>query len=166
MLVVSDASPINILVRLGRVDILATLFHTIVVPPSVADEMSRPRTPQLVRDWISAPPPWLKVQSPAVPEPATSLRHRGERDAIRLARELGADAILLDDEKPRLAAARLGLRVVGTIGVLEQAANMGHIADLKTIHDQLRASDFYIGEQVLRDSLRRHLEILKGHRTI
>src|SRR5947207_1464885 len=117
MLVVSDASPLNILVRLGQVNLLASLFQSVVVPASVAEEMSRDATPIIVRQWIAQPPPWLSVRMPSSPVPSTFLRHRGERDAICLAQELAADAILLDEDKPRAQATKLGLRVIGTVGI-------------------------------------------------
>jgi len=163
MLVVSDASPINILIRLGKADVLAALFTAVVIPVSVAEEMSRPATPQVVRDWMAHPPPWLSIKSPANPAPATPSRHRGERDAIGLAQELKADAILLDEAKPRAQATLLGLRVIGTIGILEQAANKGHIPDLKAIHDQLRLSGFFVSDPILNASLARHLAFKKTH---
>ena len=75
---------------------LAAIFKAVVVPASVAEEMSKPATPQIVRDWIAHPPPWLSVRAPTSAQPEGPLRHRGERDAIRLAQELRADAILLD----------------------------------------------------------------------
>jgi len=92
-----------------------------------------------------------------MPEAVTPSRHRGERDAIQLAQELKADAILLYEDKPRAQAAKLGLRVVGTIGILELAANQGHIEDLKMVHEKLRATDFYISDKILNDSLARHI---------
>jgi predicted nucleic acid-binding protein len=148
---------LNILVRLGQVDVLALLFKGVVVPASVAEEMSRPATPQIVREWVAHPPPWVSVRTPTSAQPEGPLRHRGERDAIRLAQELRADAILLDEDKPRMQATKLGLRVVGTIGVLEQAANMGYIEDLQEVHARLRSTDFYISNNVLNASLARHL---------
>lgn len=158
MLVVSDASPINILVRLGHADVLAALFTSVVIPPSVAEEMSRAATPEVVRQWLSHAPEWLSVRAPASPDAGVESRHRGERDAIRLAEELHADAILLDEAKPRMWAASLGLRVIGTIGILELAANSGYIRDLRAVNDQLRQTDFYIDDSILDDSLARHLE--------
>ena len=157
MLVVSDASPLNILVRLEQVDVLASLFTAVVVPVFVAEEMSKPATPQIVREWIAHPPSWLSVRAPTSAQPEGPLRHRGERDAIRLAQELSADAILLDEDKPRTQATKLGLRVVGTIGVLEQAANKGYLQNLKAVHERLRKTDFYISDDILNDSLARHL---------
>ena len=157
MLVVSDASPINILIRLGRDNLLTLLFHSVVIPSSVAEEMSRSGTPEIVRNWMAHAPAWLSIQVPTNPVPGVELRHRGERDAIELARELNADAILLDEDKPRMQAIKLGLRVIGTVGILELAANKGHIRDLEAVHDQLRHTDFYISQKVLNDSLARHL---------
>jgi predicted nucleic acid-binding protein len=162
MLVVSDASPINILVRLEHVEILASLFSAVVVPASVADEMSRSQTPKIVRDWINSPPSWLSIRMPSLTQsPASSSRHRGERDAIQLAQELKADAILLDEARPRNQATKLGLLVVGTIGLLEQAANRGLIPNLKTVHDQLRTTNFFISGHILEASLARHLAYVK-----
>ncbi len=157
MLVVSDATPLNILVRLGHIHVLPAIFEQVVVPASVVDEMSRLATPPMVREWVANPPDWLSVLTPTIADPVTTLRHRGERDAIRLAQELSADAILLDDEKPRVQAKRLGLRVVGTIGILEISANRGLIKDLALVHQQLRLTDFYVSQSVLADSLTRHM---------
>jgi hypothetical protein len=51
----------------------------------------------------------------------------GEREAISLAREIQADAVLMDDYAGRRAAAQLELPVVGTLGLLEQAVIRGWI---------------------------------------
>jgi predicted nucleic acid-binding protein len=165
MLVVSDASPLNVLIRLGHADILAAIFKAVVIPPSVQQEMSRSTTPPEVRQWVAHPPPWLSVQSPANPVSPSERRHRGEEDAIRLALELNADAILLDEEKARIEAARAGLRVIGTVGILEQAADMGLISDLKSVHDRLRNTDFFIRDSILIASLQRHLDRLASRGT-
>jgi predicted nucleic acid-binding protein len=138
-------------------DVLPRLFKAVVVPTSVAEEMSQPTTPQVVREWIAHPPTWLSIRNPLSAQPQTSPRHRGERDAIVLAQELKADAILLDEDKPRAQATRLGLRVIGTVGVLEQAANRGLIESLRAVHDEMRKTDFYINDDILNNSLARHL---------
>jgi predicted nucleic acid-binding protein len=163
MLVVSDASPLNVLVRLGQSGVLEALFKSVVIPASVAEELSRSATPKPVRDWITNPPRWVSIRVPSVVEPAAPLRHRGERDAMQLAQELKADAILLDEDKPRAQAAKLGLRVIGTIGILEQSANQGLIDDLKLVHEKLRKTDFYISDKILADSLTRHLAYRHSH---
>ncbi len=161
MLVVSDASPLNILIRIGHVNVLPNLFTQVAIPTSVAEEMSRDATPATVREWINTPPSWIQIQSPAHRGESIQLRHRGESDAISLARELRADAILLDEEKPRKAAIKEGLVVVGTVGVLERAANVGLVADLKAVHDQLRRTDFRISSVLLDQSYAQHAEFVR-----
>jgi predicted nucleic acid-binding protein len=43
---------------------------------------------------------------------------RGESEAIALACELKADLVLLDEKDARLRGKRVGLRILGTIGIL------------------------------------------------
>src|SRR5712691_7936225 len=45
-----------------------------------------------------------------------------EREALALAEELHADLVLIDEDKGRQIARSLGLRVTGTLGVLDIAA--------------------------------------------
>lgn len=158
MLVVSDATPLNILIRLGHVEVLPALFERVAVPSSVVEEMSRSATPAVVRAWTANPPDWISIHVRDTADSPTSLRHQGERDAIALAQQIAADAILLDDEKPRAQAKRLGLRVVGTVGILEVAADRGLLEDLAGVHVRLRATDFRIADAVLANSLARHLQ--------
>jgi predicted nucleic acid-binding protein len=49
----------------------------------------------------------------------------GELEAICLACEIKAAAVLMDDRAGRSAAVHCGLAVIGTIGLLEQAAARG-----------------------------------------
>lgn len=121
MLVVSDATPLNVLVRINHVTVLPRLFQTVLIPPAVERELSHTRTPPEVRDWLATKPHWLEVRAPREVDP-TLTRDPGEREAICLAREIHAEAILLDDLRARRIAQRLGLHVIGTIAILARAA--------------------------------------------
>ena len=48
MIVVSDASPLNVLVRIGYADVLQVLFESVIIPPAVASELSHASTPEAV----------------------------------------------------------------------------------------------------------------------
>jgi hypothetical protein len=72
----------------------------------------------------------LVIDSTALPVDATLDRlHAGERAAILLAECTGADIVLLDEKAARTVAVGRGLRVIGLLGVLREAANRG-LADL------------------------------------
>ena len=61
MIVVADAAPFVVLVAIGHVDVLPTLFREVFIPPEVASELASPRRPPEVRAFIAPPPPWLHI---------------------------------------------------------------------------------------------------------
>ena len=154
MIVVSDASPLNLLIRIGHVDALATLFGTVVIPPAVAAELSHARTPETVRTWIATPPAWLEIRTPSMFDATLAMDDLGEVEAISLALELKADLLLADDRKARRAARERGLRITGAVGVLELASARG-LLSLEIAFEHLRATDFNIAERVLTEALKR-----------
>jgi predicted nucleic acid-binding protein len=103
--------------------------------------------------WAQAPPAWVKVQAPATLDKSLNV-DEGEREAICLAREVKATAILMDDKKGRAEAVRYGLRVAGTIGVLEAAAQRG-LFDFSTAIQRLRQTNAWLDEGVTQAALAR-----------
>ena len=157
MIVVSDASPINVLVRIGFIDVLPNLFGAVIVPPAVAMELSHSATPQAVRTWIDGRPTWLEIKAPTRIDPTLDFDDVGEREAISLALELKADLLLADDRKARRAALERGLAITGAVGVLELASARS-LLDLPQAFRRLRETDFSIAERVLEEALRRDAE--------
>lgn len=115
MIVVSDATPINALVQIGDIDVLHHLFGEVIIPPTVASELSAARTPAIVRQWLARPPGWLKIRASAFVDPSIA-PDLGEQEAICLGIELHADLLLVDDRGARAAARRAGMRLIGTVG--------------------------------------------------
>ena len=109
MIVIADTSPINYLVCIGSADLLPQLYGRVLVPPSVCGELRHPHAPEVVRSWIAHPPTWFEIVAPKqTPDSAlieTDL-DPGERDAILLAQELGADQLIMDDLDGRREAGR------------------------------------------------------------
>jgi predicted nucleic acid-binding protein len=125
LIVISDTSPLNYLVLIKAIDILPVLFEEVHVPTQVLVELAHSKAPQTVRQWASAPPEWVRVSTPTRKIVLPVQLDAGELEAIALALELGADAILIDDRKGRRAAEALGINAVGTVPVLEFAADGG-----------------------------------------
>jgi predicted nucleic acid-binding protein len=120
MIVVSDTTPLNYLILIEAADVLPALFGRVYAPKAVMLELSDPRSPQPVREWASSPPAWLTVQEPAQVDATLPKKlHKGEVEAISLAQELGADWVLIDERKASREAEGRGLRVAGTLGILE-----------------------------------------------
>jgi predicted nucleic acid-binding protein len=153
MIVVSDTSPLNYLVLIEQVQVLPVLFGRVIVPPAVMAELQHAGAPDVVRAWAASPPPWLEIQPPARIEPLLGLG-AGETQAIRLAQELLADAILIDERRAATIARQAGLFVTGTLGVLEIAAERGLIDVVQTIA-ALRQTTFRVSDEVLDGVLQR-----------
>jgi hypothetical protein len=86
------------------------------------------------------PTRWLQPRQIAVPpNPGLTERDPGEREAIALAEALRADALIID-EKGRREAERRKLRVIGTVRVLDDAAEAG-LLDCRTHSRACRDSD-------------------------
>jgi predicted nucleic acid-binding protein len=153
VIVISNTSPLNYLIQLGKDQVLAALFGTVSIPPAVGLELSRAQAPDVVRAWIAHPPPWLRICAPRTVDPSLDL-DLGESQAIALAEELHADRILLDETKARKIAVARGLKVAGTLAILFEAHERGLLDFARTI-DELRATTFYLDERLIRTILSR-----------
>ena len=141
-------SRINSVVGLGR----------IFIPRAVLRELQHPNTPAVVRTWLAAPPAWLEIH-PIAGRPTTALAMlvAGEQKAFVLAQALHANILLIDDGKARDLAIQQGLRVMGTVSVLEQAAAQGCV-DLSEVLTRLLTTNFRILPVIINDALARDAE--------
>jgi predicted nucleic acid-binding protein len=154
MTVVSDTTPLNYLILIDSAHVLPRLFGRVYAPSAVIQELSHPRSPESVRTWASCPPEWLTIQDPTQTDPSLKLG-AGEAAAITLAEELKADWVLLDERKGSREAESRGLRVAGTLGILEEAGARGFL-DYEQARDRLvLETTFYVTDDVLRESEQR-----------
>lgn len=129
-------------------------FERVVIPPTVFAELHRPNTPAAVQQWVQGLPAWVAVQKPTTID-FTLQVDAGEREAISLAREIDAAAVLIDDRAGRLAVAQCGLTVVGTLGLLEQASVRGWVA-LPEALERLRKTNARLDQKLIEAALERH----------
>ena len=150
-LVVSDAGP---LIALGRLDLLAVLpalFNQVKVPHEVLDECTARREQDDTRRILAAVQSGWLLPCEAKLIAATGL-DRGERAAIGLALELGA-RLLADDRAARAYAQASGLIVIGTLGILVQARQRGHVDAIAPLIERLRASGQRLSHAAVAEAL-------------
>jgi predicted nucleic acid-binding protein len=117
--VVADAGPLHYLVLIDCAGLLPQLFAAVLIPPVVRDELLRQSTPQKVKDWITSPPPWLKIEPVSRFHPVAHL-HPGEAAALQLALEMKTAVVLMDDLDGRAASRQLRLAVVARAAIAIQ----------------------------------------------
>jgi uncharacterized protein len=80
--------------------------------------------------------------------------HRGEREAIALAGERGAQ-LLVDDLRARRIASSLGIEVVGTLRILADAKRRKLVGPVRPIIVQMQSSGYRFEGALIRRFLQR-----------
>jgi predicted nucleic acid-binding protein len=157
MIVIADTSPIRYLVLIGQIDVLASLYGSILMPEAVALELSQSETPSAVREWIAHPPVWLEIRKP---ELSLSQLPRnlgpGECEAIALVSEVAADLLLVDDWADRRAAEALSISTSVTLGILDLGDELGFL-DSRDAIERLLATNFRAGSQLVKTIIDRSM---------
>lgn len=149
MVIVADTSPVNYLILIDQIAILPKLYARVLIPPAVFDELTHPAAPSPVREWTERHPVWLEVMSPKNTVALAQL-DLGESQAIALAIELGAGVVLIDELAGRKEATRRGLKVAGTLSVLDDADQAGLIK-FDEVVARLRKTTFRVSQSVLAE---------------
>jgi hypothetical protein len=104
-------------------------------------------------------PPFLSIRIVVRTDAVSALRSdidAGEAEAIVLAEELGADALLIDEKHGRSIAEERGIRCLGLAGALLLAKQNKLIPSLAPILKELEAkANFYLDKGLKQDLLRR-----------
>lgn len=149
--VVSNTSPLTNLAAIGQFDLLRQLYAELHIVDGVWNELNAKGKRWPGADDVVAAN-WIKrhnVQNRSLVEALTSDLDLGEAESIALAKELNADLILLDEKEGRHTAQRLGMRVIGTVGVLLEAKARGMILSVRPHLDALRqTAGFYLSESL------------------
>lgn len=78
----------------------------------------------------------------------------GEAEMIVLAREIGADWVLMDEKKGRRKLAQLDMPKIGTLGILLKAKQIGLLSTVQPEIARLRRFGFSISQAVVEAVLR------------
>jgi predicted nucleic acid-binding protein len=152
MIVVSDTSPINYLLIIGQIDLIPCLFQQIIIPDVVRDEMLDPSAPLVLQQWIAHSPSWLTVQTVSGVDTTLNALDPGEQAAITLAQTLPADLLIIDERLGRRVASDRGIPIIGTLGILDDAASQGLIELADTI-TRLQQTNFRISRRIIQKLL-------------
>lgn len=157
MIVVADTSVLINLALVGQDRLLEVLFRKVVVPPAVAKEFARLSASD-GRFALLQLPAWIGIRDPRS-VPASIARNptldAGEAEALALALEIHADAVLMDERSGRTLAVELGLIPIGVFGILVRAKQSGHLATVAPVmEDLLVKARFRASPELVREVLR------------
>lgn len=143
--VISDASTLILLHKIGKLNLLKAVYHELVTTPEVKEEFGETL------------PQWIEIKTPSDKKYQTFLQTQvdlGEASAIALATDYADALLLLDDLKARKLATKLNFKVSGTLGVIHRAKQLGVIDKVKPLVEKLLATNFRIADNIIREILR------------
>lgn len=152
-MIVSNTGPIIGLALIGRLDLLRSLFSTVLIPAEVRSELSA--SPNKARRFTI--PSWIttkKIRN--IQDPLLSVvLDGGEAAVIHLARHIGADEVLMDERKGRKVAHTVyGLKVVGTAGILIRAKQIGLIDNVGDLLKEMKRMGYWIHEDIIKAAVK------------
>jgi len=150
--IISDASPLIVLLKTNKLSILKELFQKIIIPEAVHKEITAKEHEKTIFNKIE----WIetrKIRNTDLTTLLEKLIDRGEAEAIVLAKELKA-TLLIDDAKARKHAKLLNINIIGTLGLLKIAKNRGLIPSVKKTIDDMLAEGYYIEDKLVQKILK------------
>lgn len=138
----ADSTCLIGLERVSRTDLIPQLFEPIFIAPAIAMEFGKPI-------------PWTNAVVSPDPHEVAALAlmvDAGEAEAIAIAVEKNC-LLITDDKQARKVARSLGLRVIGTVGILIRAKRQGLIQSIKPIIESLESTGFHISGSLIEEAL-------------
>ncbi len=150
--VVSNASPLIHLAKIGQLNLLHEFFGEIAIPRAVYKEciIEGEKRQEIA---IIKNANWLHVCNVSDKNLVTVLQSEldnGESEAIALALEKSADLILLDDAEAREKARLYHLKITGTLGILLRAKKEDKLQSFGDMIEQLLATGFWVDAALKR----------------
>ena len=149
-IVIVNSTPIIALREICLLDILKGLYESVTIPEAVQKEVTVRNSKSLVGyNWIHV----QSIATETAKETFTISLHDGEVEVMLLAKEIGADLVIIDDGLARKHAKYLGLTITGTVGVLLRAKQGDIIKELQPYLQDMVRNGFYISEDICQKAL-------------
>lgn len=142
--IVSDASCLILLYKIGELDLLRKLYGQIIITPSVVEEYKKPL------------PQWIKISRKQLPfsQGLKIFLDKGESDSIALAATYDRCLLIIDELKGREVARSLGIEITGTLGIILAAKNKGLIPSVLSIIEKVQSTNFRVTDKLLQKILK------------
>ena len=150
---VINASPIILYARIGRLDVIERLAPRVIVPATVVEEIKagirKDRTAKDSAAWA------LQYQQPDISIPSSVERWdlgQGESQVISFCLQ-GERWAVLDDRMARSCISAHGLRMIGSLGMIFRARNLGLIDAARPWVYKLKDEGLYVEVSLVEKAL-------------
>jgi predicted nucleic acid-binding protein len=150
-----NASPLILLTKIGRIDLLGAEGVDVVVPLAVLQEVSCPDPSDPVVRAIQDAGWQIVTVSDPVPDSLTRWKlDAGEEAVLALALASIDCEVVIDDLAGRRCAEAHGLPLIGSLGVVILAKRIGRIAAARPVIEDLRRAGLRVSDEVIANALK------------
>lgn len=147
--VVVNASPLITLFRSGQAELLPRLFRRIVVPGAVWQEVVVQGRGDVAARGLGEQAWVLREEVTALPRVAIWNLGMGETEVLSYALSHPSFRAVVDDQGARRCASTLGIRVLGTGGLLVLAKRRGILSTVEDGLERLRAAGLFLSDELV-----------------
>ena len=150
--IVSNTSPLLSLTKMNALELIGHLPFEFVCPTEVEEEILIGAN----QGYETVIPAWLKVlplRNPLAPLAVASL-DTGEAAVIQLALEQNISLVCIDELKGRRAALAVGLKVVGSLGLIGKAKTLGLISTTRPFIEKAKNAGIFYDDQLIETFLK------------
>ncbi len=150
--IVTNTSPLLTFAKMQAFEIIGALPFEFVCPAEVETEILIGEN----QGYDVQIPNWLKVLnlgSSLSPLAIASL-DTGEAAVIQLALEQNIETVCIDELKGRRAASAVGLKIVGSLGLLGKAKTLGLISEIKPFIEKAKNNRIFYDEKLIETFLK------------
>jgi predicted nucleic acid-binding protein len=153
-ILVVNASPLILLARIERLDLLVSLAKSIVVPAAVIREIQAGSDRDAAADRLNDFPSILRVDDQPVPD---RIRFwdlgAGESQVLAHGLQRPGSEVVLDDLAARRCARGLGLPMIGTLGIVILCRHRGVLGAARPVAEALCAAGLRLKPTLMDDAL-------------
>jgi len=146
--IVINASPLILLSKIGRLQLLNKLYRTVYIPFAVLQEISDIGKP--IVDLSQLTYQQLNVTNELAMLGLLGRLHNGEVEVMIGAIEHNIKTVILDDNVARNKARQLGLDVTGTLGILLEAYKKDLLDDLEKEIASLKRVGMFLSDDICK----------------
>lgn len=157
MVIVTDTTALIALAKIDHLEIIKKLWQVILIPKTVKEEVIEGK-PGSKKIYKAIKEGWIIVKEVKEDDLLKILQSHlgpGESECIALAVEKKADLFVTDDKKAKSYAKKIGVNVIGTLGLIVQAAGESILTPeeaIKTI-ERLKEIDFRLSDVVIEQAI-------------
>ena len=131
--IIADASCLIVLQNINELSLLQKLFGEIFITPEIKKEFGNN-----LPEWIKV----KKVKNKIRQDSLELILDKGESSAIALSLETANPLLIIDEKKGRRIAQDLGIKIIGTLGIVLRAKESDLVGSVEKLLEKLENANF------------------------